>query len=121
MNDKFLIVKYLKIFILNLDDMIINLPRKELYMKDKLLDTSLEILYSIYEANYINDKTLKKQKQIKILSQIHLLDFYIERLYEKKYISEKICLKKSNELSKISKMVYKWINESKFTTVKSNL
>lgn len=121
MNEKFLITKYIKTFILNLDDMIVNMPKKELYMKDKLLDTSLEVLYLVYEANYITDKTIKKEKQIKLLSKIHLLDFYIERLYEKKYISEKVCLKKSNELLKISKMVYKWINESKSSATKPNL
>ena len=31
-------------------------------MKDKLLDTSLEVIYDIYETNYITDKLLKKQK-----------------------------------------------------------
>ena len=76
--------------------MIINLPRKENVMKDKLLDTSLSILYDVYEANYLTKKD-KKNKQIQILSKIGLLDFYIERLYLKKYISEKMCSKKSKQ------------------------
>ena len=112
MNEKFLIAKYMKNFILNLDDMIINMPKKENYMKDKILETSLQVLYDIYEANYKKGQD-RKEKQVQILSKIHLLDFYLERLYEKRYISEKICLRKSNELLQINKMVYKWIHETR--------
>lgn len=118
MNDKFIIAKNIKTFILNLDDMIINMPKKENYMKDKLLETSLELLYDVYQTNHTINKEQKNIKQIDILSKINILDFYIERLYIKKYISEKQALKKSNELLIINKMVYKWINESNIRTNK---
>ena len=39
-----------------------------------------------------------------------MLDFYLEKSYKKKYISEKLCQKKSNELLHLSKMVYQWRN-----------
>lgn len=43
-----------------------------------------------------------------------MLDFYIERAYKKKYISERQCLNKINELEEINKMIYSWIkNERK--------
>lgn len=108
--NEFLIVKNMKQFIMSLDNIIINYPRKENVIKDRLLNDSLDILYSIYEANYSKNR---KNIQIKILSKISMLDFYLERSLKNKYISEKECLKKSNQLLTITKMVHGWIKSDK--------
>lgn len=42
-----------------------------------------------------------------------MLDFYLERCLKKKYITSKVCEKKANELLRITKMVYGWLNGSK--------
>ena len=109
MND-FLIVKNMKQFIMSLDNIIINYPRKENVIKDRLFNDSLDILYLIYKANYSQDR---RNIQIKILSKISMLDFYLERSLKKKYISEKECLKKSNQLLTITKMIHGWIKSDK--------
>ena len=109
MND-FLIVKNMKQFILSLDDIIVNYPRKENVIKDRLFNDSLDILYLIYKANYSKDR---RNIQIEILSKISMLDFYLERSLKNKYISEKQCLKKSNQLLTITKMVHGWIKSDK--------
>ena len=109
MND-FLIVKNMKQFIMSLDNIIINYPRKENVIKDRLLNDSLDILYLIYEANYSKNR---RNIQIKILSKISMLDFYLERSLKNKYISEKECLKKSNQLLTITKMIHGWIKSDK--------
>lgn len=108
--NEFLIVKNMKQFIMSLDNIIINYPRKENVIKDRLLNDSLDILYSIYEANYSKNR---KNIQIKILSKISMLDFYLERSLKNKYISEKECLKKSNQLLTITKMIHGWIKSDK--------
>ena len=105
-SDKFLIVKYMKQFILSLDEIVINYPNKEMVIKNRLHSDSLDILEYIYQEEL--DK--KKYYQNKILSKISMLDFYLEKSYKKKYISEKLCQKKSNELLHLSKMVYQWRN-----------
>ncbi len=107
-SDKFLIVKYMKQFILSLDEIIVNYPNKEMVIKNRLHSDSLDILEFIYQANIEEDVEQKRHYQNKILSKISMLDFYLEKSYKKKYISEKMCQKKSNELIKISKMVYQW-------------
>lgn len=38
-----------------------------------------------------------------------MLDFYFEESFKKKYISEKTCIHKVQELSVITKMIYGWI------------
>ncbi len=105
MNDRFLIVKRIKEFIFSIDNLIINLPRKEFIIKDRLLSDSFNVLELIYVANSNNSKEIK----ISILSKISMIDFYLEYLYEKKIISKKICMKKSSELEEITRMVYGWI------------
>lgn len=109
-TDRFLIVKYMKQFILSLDEIIINYPNKEMVIKNRLHSDSLDILECIYKAN--NEENLEKKQDLQniILTKINMLDFYLEKSYKKKYISEKLCQKKSNELIKLSKMVYQWKN-----------
>ena len=47
-NNNFLIIKEMKIFIRSIDNIIINYPRKELVIKNRLLNDSLDILENIY-------------------------------------------------------------------------
>ena len=106
MNDKFLIVRYVKEFICGIDDFVINFPRKEFVIKDRIINDSLDILEMIYIVNYDKDR---KNMKYDILSKINMLDFYLERCYKNKIISEKLLRKKSNELKNISKLLMGWI------------
>lgn len=106
MNDRFLIIKYIKEFICSIDSLIINFPRKEFVIKDRIMNDSLDILEMVYVANLCEDS---KELKIKILGKLSMLDFYLERSFKNNIISEKVCKKKSNELEKISKLVYGWI------------
>ena len=103
MNNNFLIVKNMKLFINNLDDIII--PNRDRVLKDRLYNTSYDILYYLNLANYDNKKEYSKI----ILSNISMLDFYLERCLKNKYITSRVCEKKCNELLRITKMVYGWI------------
>lgn len=109
MNNNFLIVKEMKIFIKSIDNIVVNYPRKELIIKNRILNDSLDILENIYLANYHKDILKKRETQMIILSKISMLDFYLERSYDNKYISEKICINRCNHLTKIIKMINSWI------------
>ena len=106
MNNEFRIIKNMKQFILSLDILLINYPKSEKILKDKIKSTSYEILELILLANLKQDKLVEQQL---IISKINMLDFYFEESYKKKYISEKTCMRKVQELSNITKMVYGWI------------
>lgn len=109
MNDEFQIVKNMKIFINSIDNIVVNYPKKEAVIKNRLLSDSLDILELIYLANYHKDIEKKEDIQKEILAKISMLDFYLERSYSNKYISEKVCINKSNQLNRITKMIYGWI------------
>ena len=111
MND-FKIVKNIKLFIYSLDNIVINIPNKDKVIKEKLYNTSYDILYLVYRCNYKSENKNEYYKDI--LSKISMLDFYLERCLKNKYINNKVCEKLSNNLLIIMKMIYGWIkSESK--------
>lgn len=100
----------MKLFIMSLDEFVINIPKKDYIIKNRLYDDSLVVLELIYLANNI-DNSKRKDLQLQIVSKISMLDFYLEHAYFKRYISQRECLKRSTILNKITKMVYGWIND----------
>ena len=109
MKDNFLIIKNMKLFINSLDDMVSVIPNRDQIIKTKIYDTSYDILYYLNLTNYSRNKEYISI----ILTNISMLDFYLERCLKKKYITSKVCEKKANELLRMTKMVYGWLNGSK--------
>ena len=113
MNDKFLIIKYLKKFIISIETIIMTFHKKDIISRNMIYNDLLEVLELIIMANYEVNKDVKHNYQIKAIAKINKIDFYLERAYKLKYISEKQVINKSNELLKINKMLYKWCSNVK--------
>lgn len=112
-NEKFLIVKNIKSFILGLEKIIMTFPKKDLISRSLVYNDSLDLLELIVKANYENNIELKHNYQISALAKISKIDFYLERAYKLKYISEKQVINKTSELRKISKMIFVWCRNEK--------
>lgn len=112
-NEKFLIIKNIKSFILGLEKILVTFPKKDLISRSLIYNDSLELLELVVKANYENNMEFKHNYQIAALSKINKIDFYLERAFKLKYISEKQCLSKSEQLLKISKMIYVWCRNEK--------
>lgn len=108
-NERFKIANETKKLIIDLNTLLENIPRKDLYNRDRIRDDATKILKYIYHANLIKDKTRRREYQEKIIVNIRLLDFYLERAYILKYISQKQLYIYSRKLEVISKMVYGWV------------
>lgn len=108
-KDKFMVVNETKKFIVYVNEILINYPRKCYVLKDKIESTSYDVLELIYLTNMIEDR-LYNQKII--ISKISMLDFYLEISYKKEIIS----LKKLNQgcrlLDVIRKLMYGWVNSN---------
>lgn len=107
-NDKFLIIKNIKSFILGLEKLLITFPKKDILTRNMVYCDALELLEIVVKANYEKNKEIKHNYQIEALAKINKIDFYLERSYKLRYISEKQCLNKTGELLKINKMIYTW-------------
>lgn len=109
-NNDFKILQKYKSFLMNLDNLLENIPRKDMYFKDKIKNISLDVLKDILLCSY--DTSSVKIYRTSIKANIALLDFMLERLLLKKYISEKNLYKLASELVEINKMVTGWLNNN---------
>lgn len=103
-NDFKILIKY-KEFLNELDRYLENVPRKDMYFKDKIRREALNNLEIIMLASIDNNKALYPF----IKSKIGFLDFMLERLFNKRYISEKALYSLSQRLVEINKMVNGWL------------
>lgn len=109
-NNDFKILQKYKSFLMNLDNSLENIPRKDIYFKDRIKNISLDVLKDILLCSY--DTNSVKMYRTSIKANIALLDFMLERLLLKKYISEKNLYKLASELVEINKMVTGWLNNN---------
>lgn len=107
-EDKFLIIKNIKSFIMGLEPLLLTFPKKDILTRNMIYNDSLELLEIVLKANYEKRKDIKTNYQIAALAKVNKIDFYLERAYKLKYISEKQCINKCGELKKINKMLYGW-------------
>lgn len=111
-EDKFKLVTKIKTFILESEKILENIPRYDFYNRDKFRDDITEVLYLVYLANTITNIEDKKKYQQDIFSRLSMIDFYLERAYVHKYISEKQLYNYSKKLEEIIKMTKGWMNSN---------
>lgn len=88
MKDNLIIISNMKKTIFYLDKVIINFPRTEKVLKDKISNTYYEVLELIYFSNLLDVKE-RTIYQKRIISKIKMIDFYFKIALDKKYISYK--------------------------------
>ena len=118
-SKEFLILTKYKEFINILDDVIENIPKKDIYYKNKLKEISINLLYYINKANNEEDYNKINNYKVEIKSLIELIDYILERLYIKKYISKNSINKLGYKLIEINKMSSKWM-ENKISYASGN-
>ena len=116
---EFLILTKYKEFINLLDDVIENIPKKDIYYKNKLKEISINFLYYINKTNNEEDYNKINSYKVEIKSLIELIDYILERLYIKKYISKNSINKLGYKLIEINKMSSKWM-ENKISYASGN-
>lgn len=105
-NNEFKIVIKIKDYIKVIDNYIVNIPKKELYLKNRIYNYSFDLLEEVYQMN--NKKEFINNK---LKSKISMLDYLFEYLYIKKYISEKQLEKIIFKLIEINKMISSWVTK----------
>ena len=105
MQDKLLIVTKTKKSIDYVEKVIVNFPRTEIVLKNKLISSYYELLELIYKANIYKDINCMKD----VLVKIRMIEYYIKVSLDKKIISFKKYEIIGNNLLEINKMVNSWI------------
>ena len=111
-EDRFKLVSLVKKLILESDTLLSNIPKHDYYNKFKIKDDITNILYLIYLANNIENKEKRLDYQYSILANLSRIDFYLERAYLLKYISQKQLFNYTKKLETIIKMTKGWIKSN---------
>ena len=97
-----ILIRY-KEFITYLDKVLENVPRKDMFYKDKIRKESIEVLELIIKIGFDEEKNINDK--IIVRSKLGVVDFLLDRLFNLKYISEKQIYKLGLYLSEIIKMI----------------
>lgn len=108
-NYKLIVIKRIKEFCFDVDVIVINFPKKEFLIKEKILNDGLDILESVVYINYIKSENDIISYKFKLLTKISMLNFYLEYLVHKNIINKKIFNKLARELNEISRLIYGWL------------
>ena len=108
-NDKFKLITNTKVLVSYINEIVINYPRVEYTLKDRLVNTSYELLRLIYFANVLDNKLIIQKE---IIVNISMIDFYLELSYKNKCINLKKLQGLSRRLNEIRKMTYGWIKSN---------
>ncbi len=108
-NERFLIVKKTKRFLMELERIVSSFPNRDHVAKNRIVDDGFLLLEAIYMINSMKEENDVRLYQMQILTKINMLDFYLERAFQLHYISEERCLKLCTSLTEINKMVVVWM------------
>lgn len=110
-NNKLIVIRKVKEFCLDIDKLVINFPKKEFVIKEKILVDSLNILEDVIYINYVKVRSNVVEYKFKLLTKISMLDFYFEYLFKKNIINQKVFNKLGKELNEISRLIYGWLKD----------
>ena len=104
MEEKFKLLNYTYEYI---DRMYEDIAKHEL-VKNKLVETSFELLERISSGNYSHNKKYKKQMADEAVSKVKTLYFLLHMIEKDKMISNKMIHKLRLQLDNISKCLVGW-------------
>ena len=108
-EEKFKIIQYIRELILNIDNNLDNFPKKDIELKNRIRNSSYDLLEIAYEANTIGEKDEKLKLLYKLIAKLKVVDFLINICYDKQIINNKRYLKFGEKIDDISKFTTGWI------------
>lgn len=108
-NNNFQIIGRLKNFCFKVRKIVINFPKKELIIKDRIIGDTMDILEEVYYINTIRRNNVTNNDKARLISKLNMLDFYIYYIYKNNVINEKSFKELSDEITSITKILYKWV------------
>ena len=106
-EERFIIASKIKVFSTSIYDFLENVSRKDYFYKDKFNYLNYDLLYNIYLLNSISNNNIEIVAKIK--TNLSLIDYMLECLFYKHYLTEKQLNKYLGLLIDINKMVNVWI------------
>ena len=112
-EEKFQVINYIRKLIISIDNELMNFPKKDIELKNRIRNNSYDLLELAYEANVTNNLDNKKILLEKILAKIKIVDFLLNLCYDKMIINNKKYVKFGESMDYIVKYTIGWINSIK--------
>ncbi len=109
-TEKFKIIEFIRQLIIAIDKELVNFPKKENELKNRIRSNSYDILELIYEANSSTNIEFKVSILQKILAKVKVIDFLLNLSYDREIINSKKYLKLANRIDDIVKYTTGWLN-----------
>ncbi len=109
MRDKLLIITKVKKSIDYIEKVVINFPRTEIILKNKIIESYYDLLELVYRANIYQDINYMKE----IVIKVRMIEYYIKVSLNKQILSFKKYEIIGNHLLELNKMINAWIKYEK--------
>lgn len=112
-TEKFKIIQQIRELLIMIDKNMVNFPKKDIELKNRIRMSSYDLLELSYEANSIEDIEEKKKILRKMIAKIKIIDFLLNLSYDKQIINEKRYYKFGEKMDDIIKYTTGWMKSLK--------
>ena len=112
-EEKVKVINFIRELILAIDKNLDNFPKKDIELKNRIRNSSYDLLELAYEANTTNNSERKKELLEKMVAKVKIIDFLLNICYEKMIINQKRYFKFGERLDDIVKYTVGWISSIK--------
>ena len=107
-EEKFQVINFIRKLILEIDKELSNFTKKDIELKNRIRNTSYNLLELSYEANTTSNEKNKEALLEKIIAKIKVLDFLLNLCYDKMIINNKKYIKLGDRIDDIIKYTTGW-------------
>ena len=107
-QEKFKVIGYIRNLINNVDKNLENFPKKDIEIKNRIRNSSYDLLELAYEANTTEDDEIKISIINKCIAKAKIIDFLVNLSYEKQIINNKGYIKFGESIDEIIKYLVGW-------------
>ncbi len=108
-EEKFKIIQFIREFILYIDNHLDNFPKKDIELKNRIRNSSYDLLELAYKANVTTNNNYRKNLLEELIAKIKVIDFLLNICYEKQIINSKRYVKFGGKMDDILKYTLGWI------------
>ena len=86
-EEKFKVIQFIRELILRIDKELENFPKKDIELKNRIRNSTFDLLELSYETNSIQNIEIKKELLNKMIAKIKIIDFLWNLSYDKTIIN----------------------------------
>lgn len=108
-EERFQVINFIRKLLVVVDKELSNFPKKDIELKNRIRNTSYDLLELSYEANTTSDIKSKEILLERMIAKIKILDFLLNLCYDKMIINNKKYIKLGDKMDDIIKYTTGWL------------